>query len=805
MKQAVHLSDVLGQFVQRAGYTPGQLARLTGVPKATIVNWLEGRVRRPRGSDDLVKLAGVLHLTEGEASDLLSAAGHQSIAEMVKRGRDKGDGQLLSLLSPWMQVDTPRPGRTPFQAIADLPHFVGRTTLLNTIQTALLSDENIILYSLQGMGGVGKTTLAAHLAYRLRTHFPDGVLWARVDTSDTMSTLSTFAHAYGYEVSQYTDLASRSRVVRELLANKHTLMVLDNVESSQQIEPLLPPSGRCTVLITTRQRNLSALRGGQAFQIGPFADDGQESLHLFRRVLGAQRVARERETLAQIAALLGHLPLAIDIVASRMAYEPGWSAHDFWQRLKRKKRRLHELAYEDQSVRFSFTASYTALSPEEQAVFVALGLFVGEDFLAEAVAFVTEMDLFDAEDVLRRLYGLSLVQQSRPGRYRLHPLLRDFARDQQPSPQQADRLITFYIGFAETHSYDFKTLDGESDNLLSAIPTAQGALLGRGVAALYPFLEARGLYDLADELLERALGGVPGRELTSQLLRQRGRIAERRGHYKQAETHYERGLEHAKTAANPALTSDLLRSLGVLSARQGDYVMAEAYYQEGMQHTHLVSQEDNISRLLRGLGVQAFMRGDYLRAEALYEEGLAIAQAKNERVRQSGLLWALGMLAEDQGDLVQAESYLQQSAALARELGHQERVTTLLRDLGVVAREKGDLTQARLYLQEAVLLARELGHDWRITHILLELGNLHLRQNKAGMAEAAFREVLVVARRAGSREMIASAVFGLAQVYWVRGEKEVAVNSGRESLRMFQTIGHFKANDAQDWLVEIRD
>lgn len=793
---------MLGQFVQRAGYTPGQLARLTDVPKATIVNWLEGRVRRPRGSEDLVRLASVLHLTEGEATDLLQAAGHQPISEMVKRAREKGDGSLLSLLSPWMQANTPRPGRTPFQAIADLPHFVGRENFLNDIQTALLSDKPVTVYSLQGMGGVGKTTLAAHLAYRLRSHFPDGVLWARVDTSDTMSTLSTFAHAYGYEVSQYTDLASRSRVVRELLANKRTLMVLDNVESSQQVEPLLPPSGHCTVLITTRQRNLSALRGGRAFQIGPFESTGEESMDLFERVLGADRVAQERETLANIADLLGHLPLAIDIVASRMAYEPGWSAQDFWRRLQREKRRLQELAYEDQSVRFSFAASFDALSPDEKLLFTALGLFVGEDFSAEAVAFTAGMDLFDAEDVLRRLYGLSLVQQTRPGRYRLHPLLRDFARDQQSSPEQAERLIAYYVQFAETHSYDFKTLDRESDSLLSALQTAEGALLGQGIVALYPFLEARGLYSLADGLLEKALGWEPGRALTSQLLRNRGRIAERRGQYKQAEKHYEIGLAQARASKNPALISDLLRSLGVLSARQGDYVMADAYYQEGMQQTHLVSQDDQISRLLRGLGVQAFMRGDYLRAEALYEEGLAVAQAKNERVRRSSLYWALGMLAEDQGDLREAESYLKQSADLARELGHQERVTTLLRDLGLIAREQGDLTQAQLYLQEAVLLARELGHDWRITHILSELGNLHLQQDKPGLAEAAFREVLVVARRAGSREMIANAVFGLARVYWMSGRRDEAVASGRESLRMFQTIGHHKATDAQNWLAQ---
>ncbi len=89
-----HLSDVLNRYVSRAGYTAGQLARLSGIPKATIVNWLEGRVKRPRGSEDLLKLAAILHLEEGEATELLQSAGHPSIAEFREQARqDDAEGR----------------------------------------------------------------------------------------------------------------------------------------------------------------------------------------------------------------------------------------------------------------------------------------------------------------------------------------------------------------------------------------------------------------------------------------------------------------------------------------------------------------------------------------------------------------------------------------------------------------------------------------------------------------------------------------------------------------------------------------
>ena len=64
------------------------------------------------------------------------------------------------------------------------------------------------LYSLEGMAGVGKTILAAHLAYRLRPHFFDGILWAQLDTSDTMEILSAFAEAYNRDPSFYAFMRS---------------------------------------------------------------------------------------------------------------------------------------------------------------------------------------------------------------------------------------------------------------------------------------------------------------------------------------------------------------------------------------------------------------------------------------------------------------------------------------------------------------------------------------------------------------------------------------------------------------------
>ncbi|MCB8952539.1 MAG: tetratricopeptide repeat protein [Ardenticatenales bacterium] len=824
-------AEILSQFVERSGYTTGQLSKLAGIPKATIVNWTEGRVKRPRGHEDLLRLLAALRLSPTEASRLLEAAGHPGLAELRLLAQNEANVELTHLLASWTTpiADTP-PLPAPFQAIPDLSYFVGRATLLEHLANTLLSSQQGAVVTLYGMAGAGKTTLAAHLAYQLRPHFPDGILWARVDISDPMSILSTFANAYGVDASPYVDIDSRGRVVRELLAAKRALIVLDNVERSAQAQPLLPPTTHCVVLITTRRRNLSVARGGAQFPVGPFNEDGRESLQLFRKLLGEEPDPAVRESRRAIAAALGHLPLAVDIAASRLAYEPGWSESAFLRRLRQEQRRLQELAFEDQNVRLSLHASYDGLSAAARQFFAALGVIRGEDFGPEAAAVISATPLEDAEDLLRQLFSLSLVQQGRPGRYQLHPLVRAFAREQLSPAACLDherRLAVYYLTFAAAHARDMQALTLEQDHLLNSvqIATAQAeedslpadtallSVLPAGVAAIYSFWETHGYYDLATEQLgrtENALRrGEPAPALVP-VLRGLGRLAQRRGQYDAAETYYEEGLTLARAQppepengaayeANAALISDLLRNLGVLAARRGDYALADAYYQEGLALARGVGQSNVVSNLLRGLGVQAFMRGDYARAEAFYEEGLALAQSAGELDLRSGLYWALGMLAEDQGDLGEAARYLHASLELVRQMGQRERETAILRDLGLIALEEGDLPAATTCLREAMALARALGHFSRLSGILLAQGEVLLLRDAGVEAEGMFVEVLGMAKDAGNQAMMAEALFGLARAAAIQARWPQAQAHAAASVNLFKTIGHPKAAEVIIW------
>ena len=325
-------AHVVRECLTRSGYNACQVARLAGLPRRTVANWQDGVVTRPRNWQDVVKLAITLRLPRNEANKLLAAAGYPPLAQLQQQAKNEAEQSLFTF---WAEAKAAPEKRSPFQVIPNLPTFVGREEMLQTVQTWLLAEQHTTPYVLEGTAGAGKTVLAAKLAYQLRDQFPDGVLWARPDTTNALTILQQFAEAVGRDVTNYEDVHSRSAVVRQLLADKRALIVLENVPGSEALEPWLPPSGSCAVLITSRRRQLAAISDTNLPHVTEFAE--AESLALFSKILGEASVVHERAVFVELANLLGHLPLAIDIAACRLAYEPGWTATEFLAHLSRKK------------------------------------------------------------------------------------------------------------------------------------------------------------------------------------------------------------------------------------------------------------------------------------------------------------------------------------------------------------------------------------------------------------------------------------------------------------------------------------
>lgn len=775
-------ADLLGHYLQQAHTSVNRLAKLSGVPQRTIANWLNRTILRPRHWQDLVRVAQALHLTLTETDALLQAAGHPATAQLQLQADSEADRHLLSTIA------TPTPSHAtasaPFQAIADLPTFVGRESELADIKKAVLNKGRATIYGVRGMGGVGKTTLAAHLAYQLRDAFPDGVLWARLDTSDTLTILGAFADAYGKDVSQYKDVESRAAVVRNLLADKRVLIVLDNAQSSAEVRPLLPPStGKPAVLITSRH-DLEVTDGWARQAIHPFTLQSGATLALFTRFLGEVYVQTHQASLTTIGELVGHLPLALAITAGKLARDPELPAAAFVERLRQQETRLGELTREDRSVRLTFDASYETLPPDLQEFFVVLGLFGGEDFGPDAAAAGANIPLEQGADCLEQLYHLSLVQVGRPERYRLHPLLRDYAREKWADFDALGRITNFYIETLESlPSSNFSTLERDIGNIIGVLNlTYEHGLtmwFVRAAIAFESLLRTRGLYALLDEQMTRAEAMARQHSQTPEVARvlyQVGQAKRVQGFIELANRYFEEALGLAQSAGDRQLECQLLERLGHLEA--------------ALQLAREIGYETYLPLLVGNLGVKVATEGDFAAAIALFQESVALARPLGQYQVIIPMTHNQAWVAFQQGDFAQADQLNEEAISLAREVGQYEVLLGALRNHGESLFARDNVTEGEKYMQEALELSRQFGSWGSVGELLAELGWQAFRRQKLEKARACWQEALAIAARIGNQPLLC-----LSQAYWAEyclrvGEWDEAERCGRAALALAPALNH---------------
>ena len=358
------------------------------------------------------------------------------------------------LLSADPALDAPAaapPGPAPVEVVvprqlpADVATFTGREGELARLIGALEAEDRPapVVCALQGAGGIGKSALAVHAAHRLAGRFPDGQLYVDLHgATDGLSPLAPlevlgrFLRGLGMEPAAVpTDVEEASAAFRSRVAGRRLLVVLDNARDAAQVRPLLPATPGCAVLVTSR-RLLASLDGASHLHLDilPAVD----AVELLGRLAGRERVAGEPGPAAEVARWCGWLPLALRISGARLAARPGWPVRALAERLADEQRRLDELDLPDVGVRASFAVSHHELvastDPLDRAAagaFGLLGVLDGADVGVPVVARLLDQPADESERVLERLVDAQLLETPSPGRYRLHDLLRLYAREQR--------------------------------------------------------------------------------------------------------------------------------------------------------------------------------------------------------------------------------------------------------------------------------------------------------------------------------------------------------------------------------------
>lgn len=254
----------------------------------------------------------------------------------------------------------------PAQLPATVPDFTGRASFVRELGNRLATAEGSVMAvsALAGIGGVGKTTLAVHVAHQARPHFPDGQLYvdlqgAGARAAEPETVLGAFLRALGTADSAIPDsLDERAALYRSTLDGRRILVLLDNAHDAAQIRPLLPGTAGCAALVTSRVRMVD-LAGAHLVDLDVMSPE--EALQLFTRIVGEERVNSEREAALDVVAACGFLPLAIRIAASRLAARRTWTVSVLAAKLADERRRLDELQAGDLAVKATFELGYGQL------------------------------------------------------------------------------------------------------------------------------------------------------------------------------------------------------------------------------------------------------------------------------------------------------------------------------------------------------------------------------------------------------------------------------------------------------------
>ncbi|MGV9912464.1 BTAD domain-containing putative transcriptional regulator [Streptomyces tendae] len=695
----------------------------------------------------------------------------------------------------------------PAQLPATVADFTGRAAFVRELSDVLSAASGkttgrvMAVSALAGIGGVGKTTLAVHVAHQARAAFPDGQLYvdlqgAGARPAEPETVLGSFLRALGTADSAIPDsLEERAALYRSVLDGRRVLVLLDNARDAAQVRPLLPGTDGCAALVTARVRMVD-LAGAHLVDLDVMSPE--EALALFTKIVGEERVASEREAALDVVGACGFLPLAIRIAASRLAARRTWTVSVLAAKLADERRRLDELQAGDQAVEATFELGYGQLEPAQARAFRLLGLADGPDISLAAAAAVLDLPAHDTEDVLESLVDTSLLESAAPGRYRFHDLVRLYARacaerdENPPSEREAalSRLLDFYLATA-TGVY---AIERPGDRLVDGLEPTEypGLSFTEGSAAL------DWLYSEAAPLLAcvRQSAGTSRLRRAVDLLWAAKDLTESGANSHQYETTAhamcdateDAGDARAEGRARTTLTNVLLVSGRIQqAAEQAELAMTLA---ESVRDTTAVSWVAN------DRGLISLHQGRYADGRTFLEQAIEGYRAADNRAGEALSLCNLSRAHLGMGDTAKAVAIAHKGLTAQLDIGRTMRLANGHFTLGIALTKADRYSEALHQFSDALCIFE--AHRQRLWQgtTNFRIAEVHLAARRPAQAAQHSEQALALGCIGGDR-MRGNVLTLLGRSLSALGQVDRAKACWQEALNLFQQCGASQADEVR--------
>ena len=598
------------------------------------------------------------------------------------------------------------------------PYFVGREEEIRTILQSLQPNSRTFIVGIEGIGGVGKSTLATEVSYRcIENDLFESVIWISAKESvltlhgiepviPEAKTLSDILITIGTALGNPTigNLSIQDQIKRayNLLARRTTLLVLDNFESLSKSEQrdildfLRRSPITLKVAITSRER----VSEGQIIRLQGLSFE--ESNALLEWDAQQKNIHLTRDQNRYLVELTGGLPLALLWVQGQIAVL-GYSVTQVLDKLS--------LDTDIPILQYCFNHSWNLLrhSHEKKILFVlALQPEAVSRAALKEIAGIEDADNFDT--AISDLLQLSLIDHE-PNRdyFGILPLTRRFIRTQFASDRkfikQAElKIAQYYVkllaqksGFKEWRGYDDLLLD--RNNILSAAQWCYKSVQKKQNSAASLPKQTRSIAEMLVQI------GI-----------QLGSVLWQRAYWYDRMTLAHAAISAAKLLADWKSVSTFARNISWIYFYQGDYLRALRWSEESLLATTKTEDELLIAAAKRSLGTVELRLGNFERSESLLKDVLRTTEefaSDDYGIYSKGFAqYGLGDLEYERGHVDTAGEWYQKALDTWQDPVRKDPVRHIsyaLNGLGFVALKEKRYEDAKRFFLEGIQSAEEFG------------------------------------------------------------------------------------------------